>query len=79
MTATDPPVAGRPLEGATVTFALAVPGVQAVTSKPTKTGGDGAATWKTTIPKGATVGLISVTVIVKTTKYGDTTDRQLRD
>jgi hypothetical protein len=73
VTVTDPD--GRPLEGATVTFALAVPGVQAVTSKPTKTGGDGAATWKTTIPKGATVGQISATVIVKTTKYGDTTDR----
>ena len=73
VTVTDPD--GRPLEGATVTFALAVPGVQAVTSKPTKTGGDGAATWRTTIPKGATVGQISATVIVKTTKYGDTTDR----
>ena len=36
---------------------------------------DGAATWRTTIPKGATVGQISATVIVKTTKHGDTTDR----
>jgi len=73
VTVTDPD--GRPLEGATVTFTLAVPGVPAVTSKQLKTGGDGTATWRTTIPKGATVGQISATVIVKTTKYGDTTDR----
>jgi len=70
---TDPD--GRPLEGATVTFALAVPGVPAVTSKALQTGGDGSATWRTTIPKGATQGQISATVIVSTTKYGDTTDR----
>ncbi|HEX5015511.1 MAG TPA: Ig-like domain-containing protein [Candidatus Limnocylindrales bacterium] len=73
VTVTDPD--GRPIEGATVTFALAVPGVPAVTSKALKTGGDGTATWRTTIPKGATVGQISATVIVRTTKYGDTTDR----
>jgi hypothetical protein len=73
VTVTDPD--GRPLENATVTFALAVPGVPAVTSKAMKTGGDGTATWRTTIPKGATVGQISATVIVSTTKYGDTTDR----
>jgi hypothetical protein len=66
---------GRPLEGARVTFSLAVPGVSAVTSKTIQTGGDGTATWSTTIPKGATTGQISATVIVKTTQYGETTDR----
>jgi hypothetical protein len=66
---------GRPLEGARITFSLAVPGVPAVTSKTIQTGGDGVATWSTTIPKGATTGQVSATVIVKTSAYGETTDR----
>ena len=66
---------GRPLEGARITFALAAPGISAVTSKAITTGGDGTATWSTTIPKGATTGQISATVIVKTTKHGETTAR----
>jgi hypothetical protein len=70
---TDPD--GRPLEGAKITFSLAVPGVPAVTSKTIETGGDGSATWSTTVPKGATTGQISATVIVKTSAYGETTDR----
>ena len=70
---TDPD--GRPLENAQVTFALAVPGVPAVTSKALNTGGDGTSSWTTTIPKGATAGQISATVIVQTSRYGDTTDR----
>ena len=70
---TDPD--GRPLESARVTFALAVPGVPAVTSKTLETGGDGTSSWTTTIPKGATAGQISATVIVSTSRYGDTTDR----
>lgn len=65
---------GRPLEGARVTFSLAVPNVSAFTSKTMQTGGDGSATWSPTIPKGATKGQIRATVIVKTTKYGQTTD-----
>jgi hypothetical protein len=63
---------GRPLEDAQVTFALAVKGVSAVT-KTFHTGGDGTATWVTTIPKGAKTGQVSVAVVVKTTKYGQTT------
>jgi hypothetical protein len=65
---------GRPLEGANVTFSLAVPGVTAITSKTIVTGGDGTAIWSTWIPKGATTGLASATVIVKTSQYGETTD-----
>jgi hypothetical protein len=65
---------GLPLAGAKVTFSLAVPGVTAVTSKTVTTGTNGAATWSTTIPKGATTGQASATVIVKTTGYGETTD-----
>jgi hypothetical protein len=66
---------GRPLEGARVTFTFAAPGVPAVTSKRIQTAGDGTATWKTTIPKGATVGQVSATAIVQTSEFGDTTDR----
>jgi hypothetical protein len=70
---TDPD--GRPLEGARVTFTLAAPGVPAVTSKRISTAGDGSASWSTTIPKGATKGQVSCTVIVQTTRFGETTDR----
>jgi hypothetical protein len=66
---------GRPLEGARVTFTLAVPNVSAIASPTIETGGDGTATWSTWIPKGATTGLVSATVIVQTTQYGETTDR----
>jgi hypothetical protein len=66
---------GMPLQGANVTFSLAAPGVQAVTSGTIKTGGDGTASWTTTIPKGATKGSVSATVIVQTTQYGETTDQ----
>jgi hypothetical protein len=66
---------GRPLEGARVTFTLAVPGVPAITSKKIETGGDGTAVWSTWIPKGATTGLVSATVIVQTSQYGQTTDQ----
>ncbi len=66
---------GRPLEGARITFTLAVPNIPAVASKAILTGGDGTARWSTTIPKGATTGQISATVIVKTANYGETTDR----
>lgn len=72
VTVNDPD--GRPLEGARITFSLAVPGVPAVTSKTIQTGGDGIATWSTTIPSGATTGEISAAVIVKTSAYGETTD-----
>ena len=70
---TDPD--GRPLEGARVTFTLAVAGRPRGDLEALETGGDGAASWTTTIPKGATAGQVSATVIVKTTRYGDTTDR----
>jgi Bacterial Ig domain/Macroglobulin domain MG4 len=65
---------GRPLEDAQVTFVIAAKGVSAVT-KTFHTGGDGTARWVTNIPKGANTGQVSVTVVVKTTKYGETTAR----
>jgi hypothetical protein len=52
-----------------------VPGVSAITSKTIQTGGDGVARWSTTISKGATTGQATATVIVKTTNYGQLTDR----
>ncbi len=70
---TDPD--GRTLVGASVTFTVAVPGVPAITSSVLTTGADGRATFTTTIPKGATAGTCTVTVIVQTQDFGDTTDR----
>jgi hypothetical protein len=70
---TDPD--GRTLAGASVTFTLAVPGVSAITSSVLTTDADGKATFTTTIPKGATAGTCTVTVIVQTTDFGGTTDR----
>jgi hypothetical protein len=66
---------GRPLEGARVTFILTAPGVPPITSKKIQTAGDGSATWSTTIPKGATTGQVSCTVVVQTSAFGETTDR----
>jgi hypothetical protein len=73
VTVTDPD--GKALEGASVTFTLAVPGVPAITSSTIKTGSNGRAAFTTSIPKGATAGQCSVTVIVHTSDLGDTTDR----
>jgi hypothetical protein len=70
---TDPD--GQALEGASVTFTLAVPGVPAITSSTLTTSNTGKASFTTTIPKGADAGQCSVTVIVQTAKFGDTTDR----
>jgi hypothetical protein len=70
---TDPD--GRPLANARVTFSLAAPGVPAIVSKAILTNSAGKAVFTTTIPKGATTGQCSVTVIVHTKDFGDTTDR----
>jgi hypothetical protein len=64
---------GRPLKGARVTFTLAVPNVSAITSPAIETGGDGTATWSTSIPKGAKTGLVHATAIVQASQYGQTT------
>ncbi|HET7702294.1 MAG TPA: Ig-like domain-containing protein [Candidatus Limnocylindrales bacterium] len=70
---TDPD--GQALAGAEVTFTLAVPGVPAIASSTLTTSDRGTASFSTTIPKGATAGQCSVTVIVRTKDHGDTTDR----
>jgi hypothetical protein len=71
-TITDPD--GRPLPAASVTFTLAVPGVPAVASKTFQSDANGKVVWSTRIPKGATAGQITATVIVETTQFGKTTD-----
>ena len=73
VTLTDPD--GRAVEGASVTFTLAVPGVPAIASSELTTSAAGKASFTTTIPKGANKGQASVTVIVHTGEFGDTTDR----
>lgn len=66
---------GQPLAGAKATFSVAIPGVSAITSKTYLTAVDGTAVFTTSIPKGSTTGQASVVAIVKTTDFGDTTDR----
>jgi hypothetical protein len=75
VTITDPD--GRPLPGANVTFTLAVPGVPAIASSVVSTGENGRASFSTTIPKGATEGQISLTAIVQTEAFGNTTTRSV--
>jgi hypothetical protein len=70
---TDPD--GRALQGAHVTFTLAIPGVPAITSSTLTTSSSGRASFTTTIPKGATAGQCSLTVIVQAGSTGNTTDR----
>ena len=66
---TDPD--GRPLEGADVTFLLTVPGIPPI-AKDGITGGDGRATFTTTLPSGVTAGPGLATVRVVTADFGDT-------
>jgi hypothetical protein len=66
---TDPD--GRPLEGATVTFSLTVPGIPPV-AKDAITAGDGRATFTTTLPTDVTTGSGLATVLVATTDFGTT-------
>lgn len=66
---TDPD--GLPLEGATVTFNLTVPGIPPV-AKEAVTGADGRATFTTTLPAGVTTGSGLATVVVATAAFGET-------
>jgi hypothetical protein len=65
---------GRPLEGASVTFTLSVPGIQTITAEAT-TAGDGRATFRTTIPRGATAGQGIATAHVRTDDHGTVSDQ----
>ncbi|TAJ99969.1 MAG: hypothetical protein EPO36_10345 [Chloroflexota bacterium] len=70
---TDPD--GIPLEGATVTFSLTVPGIPPV-AKEAITGGDGRATFTTTLPTGVTTGSGLATVLVVTDAFGSTSTQK---
>lgn len=70
---TDPN--GQPLEGASVTFSLTVPGIPPLTFD-TATGGDGRAVFSTTLPQSVTPGAGNATVLVNTTDYGSTSDQR---
>jgi hypothetical protein len=69
VTVTDPN--GDRLPGAVVTFSVSVPGIPALT-KEVKTGSDGRASYKVTLPKGASAGSALATALVTTDQYGDT-------
>lgn len=70
-TATDPD--GRALVGADVTFTLSMPGIPTVTVD-ARTSATGKASFKTTIPKGASIGQGSATVLVSADGLGSTED-----
>jgi glucodextranase-like protein len=69
---TDPD--GTPLAGARATFSVTIPGVPPITADRT-TGADGWAEFKTTIPKGASVGTGPASVLVSAGALGTTSDR----
>jgi Glucodextranase, domain B len=64
---------GQALAGADVTFTLSIPGIPTV-SIDAKTGSDGKARFKTTVPKGADLGQGSATVLVTTKDFGSAQD-----
>jgi hypothetical protein len=72
VTVNDPD--GTPLEGARVTFTISVPGIRTITSEAV-TAGDGRATFRTAIPRGAMRGQGLATVLVRTTDHGNVSDQ----
>jgi len=71
-TVTDPD--GQLLAGRAITFTLTVPGVPALTGEDV-TDGSGTATFRATIPAGATEGSGLGTAFVSTAEYGDASGR----
>jgi hypothetical protein len=69
---TDPD--GRPMAGQSVAFTLTIPGVPAITGEDT-TNRSGTATFKTTIPAGATAGSGLATAFVSTPDHGNASGR----
>ena len=65
---TDPN--GRPISGVPVSFTVSVPGVPAITGDAT-TNASGVATYRLTIPKGATTGSGPATALATTEEFGD--------
>jgi hypothetical protein len=69
---TDPD--GRPVSGESVTFTLSIPGVPALTGDD-RTDRNGVATFRTTIPEGATPGSGLATSFVSTREFGEASGR----
>lgn len=70
---TDPD--GVPLEGAEVLFTITVPGIPPIVPSAMTTGGDGSASFRTTIPTAATPGTGPITARVTTLEFGELTER----
>jgi Glucodextranase, domain B len=64
---------GQPLANTAVTFTLSMPGIPTVTIDE-QTDASGKASFKTTIPQGASLGQGSATVLVSSTAFGSTQD-----
>jgi hypothetical protein len=75
VTVTDPD--GRPLADATVLFTITVPGLEPIVSSELTTAGDGTASFRTQISRGATPGGGLASVLVTTTDFGTVADRQV--
>jgi hypothetical protein len=71
-TVTDPD--GHPVDGATVTFTLSIPGVDPITQEGA-TDAAGTAIFQTNVPDGASVGTGLATILVDTQKFGSITAR----
>ncbi len=69
---TDPD--GHPLEGATVTFSVSIPGLPSI-NKETISDGTGTATFDTTVPEGSLTGTGIASVFVTTSDFGTTSAR----
>jgi glucodextranase-like protein len=64
---------GNPLPGVDVTFTLSIPGVGPITFD-TKSASNGKASFRTNVPKGATLGSGSATVLVRSSEFGSAND-----
>jgi hypothetical protein len=69
---TDPD--GHPVDGATVTFSLSIPGIDPVTYD-AMTDAAGSAIFQTTVPDGATVGNGLATILVNSKEFGTVSAR----
>ncbi len=65
---------GKPLKDARVTFTLSIPGIKTVTGE-ASTDGNGRASFRTSIPAGADPGSGIATALVRTSAFGNTSDR----
>lgn len=72
---TDP--SGQPIPGARALFTITIPGLEAIVSAELTTAGDGTATFRTRIPRGAQKGGGLASVLVTSDDFGTATDRQV--